>query len=408
MAQDDFDLAILGAGLAGGLLALALAQRRPELRVVLVESGAQPGGNHVWSFFSSDIADADRWLIDPLISVQWPAYTVRFDAYARQLDTPYASVTSEALADRLAQRLPAGGLMTGAQVVSAHPRGFTLADGRGFTAGAVIDARGCAAFPHLSGGWQKFVGLMLRTDAPHGQAMPTIMDAQVAQTDGYRFVYTLPFAADRLFVEDTYYADTPDVDVTGWRAAIMDYAGRQGLRVAAVEREEVGCLPVVGGGDFGAFWRATDQGLPRIGSAAALFHPLTGFSLPKAVETARVIAQMPDLSAGALARFADDWARAHWDQTGYYRLLANMAFAAALPEQRHRVFQHFYRLERGLVERFYAGRSRAYDRARILMGRPPVPVGRAVRALMGRGQALARLDILEHNGAHRASKGTAA
>src|SRR3546814_5758667 len=56
---DKCDIAIVGGGLAGGLAALALAAKRPDLDVRLVEPGPI-GGNHVWSFFDSDIAKTDR------------------------------------------------------------------------------------------------------------------------------------------------------------------------------------------------------------------------------------------------------------------------------------------------------------------------------------------------------------
>ena len=60
------DIAIVGGGLAGGLAALALAAKRPDLDVRLVEPGPI-GGNHIWSFFDSDIAKKDRWLVAPLV-----------------------------------------------------------------------------------------------------------------------------------------------------------------------------------------------------------------------------------------------------------------------------------------------------------------------------------------------------
>ena len=53
---DYCDIAIVGGGLAGGLAALALAAKRPELDVRLIEPDAI-GGNHIWSFFDSDIAE---------------------------------------------------------------------------------------------------------------------------------------------------------------------------------------------------------------------------------------------------------------------------------------------------------------------------------------------------------------
>ena len=68
MHQRDTDLAILGGGLAGGLIALALAEARPELSLMLVERGETLGGNHVWSFFGSDVDEAGSALVDPLIA----------------------------------------------------------------------------------------------------------------------------------------------------------------------------------------------------------------------------------------------------------------------------------------------------------------------------------------------------
>jgi lycopene beta-cyclase len=43
--------------------------------------------------------------------------------------------------------------------------------------------------------------------------------------------------------------------------------------------------------------------------------------------------------------------------------------------------QRFYALDQALIERFYAGRSTWADKARILTGRPPVAILRALRCL---------------------------
>jgi lycopene beta-cyclase len=63
-------------------------------------------------------------------------------------------------------------------------------------------------------------------------------------------------------------------------------------------------------------------------------------------------------------------------------MLDTMLFRAAEPEERYRVLERFYRLDPGLIGRFYAGTSTMKDKARVLVGKPPVPIGRAVRALM--------------------------
>jgi lycopene beta-cyclase len=63
-----------------------------------------------------------------------------------------------------------------------------------------------------------------------------------------------------------------------------------------------------------------------------------------------------------------------------------MLFRAAEPEARWRVLERFYGLSEGLVRRFYAGRSTLLDKARILTGKPPVPIRRALRELRETGE----------------------
>jgi hypothetical protein len=58
-----------------------------------------------------------------------------------------------------------------------------------------------------------------------------------------------------------------------------------------------------------------------------------------------------------------------------------MLFLAAPPMDRYRMLEHFYGLDSGLIERFYAGKSTRLDRLRVFAGRPPVPVTRALPVL---------------------------
>jgi drug/metabolite transporter (DMT)-like permease len=65
----------IGSNLAGPLqessvlIALALAKMRPELHVVLIEQGQSFGGNHIWSYFASDILPEHRWLTAPKLNL---------------------------------------------------------------------------------------------------------------------------------------------------------------------------------------------------------------------------------------------------------------------------------------------------------------------------------------------------
>ena len=136
------DIAIVGAGLAGGLLALALKKKHPDLDIRLIEGSSRIGGNHLWSFFSSDVADGDRWIVAPLISYGWTGYDVAFPGHARTLSASYYSIESERLDAVVRGALPESALMMRRKVLGASPTAVVLADGDRVEAKGVIDARG--------------------------------------------------------------------------------------------------------------------------------------------------------------------------------------------------------------------------------------------------------------------------
>ena len=377
------DVAIVGGGLAGGLIALALRRKHPTLDIRVIEGGRTLGGNHLWSFFASDVAPADRWLVAPLISYGWTSYDVHFPAHARTLKAAYYSIESERFDAVVRAAMPEGAVMTRRKVLGASARAVVLADGDRIEAGGVIDCRGPGDLSKLDLGWQKFVGRELALAEPHALKRPVIMDATVAQIDGYRFMYALPFAATRLFLEDTYYSDTPDIDVAACTKRIDAWASARGIDVEGVTREEAGALPIAMGGDFEEYWKSGGNRVAKAGMRAGLFQPVTGYSLPDAVRLAALIANSRDLSGAALHDLTYGHARKAWRQRGFYRMLSAMLFRAAEPAERYRVLERFYRLDAGLVARFYSGQSSLFDRARVLAGKPPVPVKRALAAIRG-------------------------
>ncbi|MGH6786906.1 MAG: lycopene beta-cyclase CrtY [Novosphingobium sp.] len=383
------DIAIAGGGLAGGLIALALRRARPELDVVLVEQGGALGGNHRWSWFASDLSPAGEALLAGFRTAQWDGgYEVRFPAHRRVLANGYRSLASDDFDAALRRELAQDSLRLSASIASLDAGGITLASGTRIAARSVIDCRGFAAPTGLTGGWQVFMGRRLRTAAPHGVARPVIMDACVEQPGAYRFVYVLPLGANELFVEDTYYADSPALDRRALSARIEAYCQAHGWEGDPLGHE-TGVLPVITGGDFAAFQAAQRvPGVAVAGARGGFVHPLTSYTLPFAVDTALAIAAEADLSGEQLAALLEARARRHWANTRFYRRLGAMLFGAGPPELRYRVFERFYTLSEGLIARFYAGRSTLADQARVLCGKPPVPLGGAVRALLGRGAPL--------------------
>ena len=383
-AGDDYDLILVGGGLAAGLIAWRLALDRPDLRVAVIERDGRIGGNHTWSFFDSDLDEGDRAWLAPAVAHRWlEGHEVYFPARSRVLETPYNSMTSErlhaALAPLLGDRLIAG------EAVVVETTGVTLSDQRRLTARGVIDARGPRPTRSLDLGWQNFVGRTVRLTEPHGLTRPTIMDATVRQYGAYRFVYLLPFDDRTVMIEDTYYADTPELDRAALNGRIDAYIRSRGWTVEAVVGEEEGVLPIALDGDIDAFW-AEEPSVARAGLWAGLFHPVTGYSLPDAVRLARLVAASDDLSSAGLRRLTETYSKQAWADRAFYRLLNRMLFRAAEPEQRWRVFQRFYGLPESLVRRFYAGHNTTLDKLRLLAGKPPVPVGKALQQLRESGQ----------------------
>lgn len=379
-AHADCDVIFAGGGLASALSAFRLRLARPELQIAVIEAGETLGGNHTWSFHGSDLTPEQMAWIAPFIAFSWPSQAVRFPKFSRALPFAYHSVTSGSLHLAVTAAL-GGGVMLGARIAGIAENEVHLASGSTLRAACIIDGRGFAPSPALTLGFQKFLGREVRCARPHGESAPVIMDAAISQDDGYRFVYTLPLGPDRLLIEDTYYADGAELDVDLLRGKIARYAAERGWLIAEVVREEHGVLPVVLAGDIDAFWADIPTQAAPIGLRAALFHPTTGYSLPDAVRLADALAGLPELTTEAVRRFVEAYSKRLWRERGFYRMLNRLLFLAAKPDERRMVMQRFYRLSEGLICRFYAASSTSGDKARILIGRPPVSIGRALAAL---------------------------
>lgn len=372
------DVLIVGGGLAGTLLAYRLRQLRPGVAVTVLEQGAHLGGRHTWSFHDSDVTGEQRAWLAPFVAASWSGYDVRFPGLTRTLAGGYRSLTSDRLREVAAPAL--ADVRCGVVVRTLGPEGAVLADGTVVAAACVLDARGAAEWPGLELSWQKFLGQRLRLGRPHGLTRPILMDATVAQQGGFRFVYVLPWTGSELLVEDTCYSDDPVLDRDVLREGIARYAQAQGWVDGRVVAEEEGVLPIPLAGDV-AELQAGD--VPAIGMRGGLFHFTTGYSLPEAVRVADALAPRLPLATATVAAWMSDRTREHWRRGGYLRLLNRLLFRAALPGERYRVLERFYRLPEPLIARFYAGALNAGDRLRLLAGRPPVPLARAARVFLG-------------------------
>ena len=125
-AKISCDVAIIGAGLAGGLIALALKARHPSLDVRLIDAGETIGGNHLWSFFGSDVAKRDRWIVERLVAHGWRSYDVAFPAHSRTIDQTYYSIESHRLDAEVRRALPPHALILGRKVLAVSATAAVL------------------------------------------------------------------------------------------------------------------------------------------------------------------------------------------------------------------------------------------------------------------------------------------
>jgi lycopene beta-cyclase len=368
-AEDHFDLVLVGGGLQNGLIALSALHNNPGCRIALIEAEPELGGNHTWCVHAEDVPERARVWFERLIVKRWSGYDVRFPGFTRTLSSPYAVVTSTHFARvvRAAVGTSAGSLvLTGKRAVRISAHAVELDDGSVHHGKLVVDARG--PDPAAAGsrsGFQKFVGLELRTETAHGVSRPLLMDATCSQHDGFRFFYVLPLAEDRLLVEETRFSRSAALDVPAAHSAVRAYAA--GLApIAECLREERGVLPMPWA-DAAAL--RTWASPLTAGYRGGYFHPATGYSLPAALRVANLIGtQMTFALSG------DDWRafqRRHRAQVLYARQLNRLLFTGFAERDMWCVFERFYRLPEDLIARFYAQSLSVTDRARVLLGRPP-------------------------------------
>lgn len=370
-----FDVIIVGGGLSGGLLAYRLFQKKPNLKIIVLEKSQNWGGVHTWSFHESDITFEQHQWLKPLVSRSWPHYEVIFPNYRRQLSkAPYYSIRSEDFDRKLKAEL--GSILKTGEVVESSQYSVRLKSGETLDAHCVIDARGFSA-KSFKCAYQKFVGLDVKTKNPHGITHPFLMDATVDQNQGYRFIYLLPWDSHSLLIEDTYYSDNSELDESALRKNILAYAQEKGWEIESIQRSEVGCLPIP------LSKARQDLNLPTIGVRGGLFHFTTGYSLPDAVRVADGISALTQLSPLNITTFLKSYLVEKSRSDGFYLLLNRMLFGAATPSKRIKVMNRFYQLPDPVIHHFYSGQLTWKDKARILSGKPPVNIFKAIGAAVG-------------------------
>jgi len=370
------DYVIVGGGLQGCLLAQAVAHHQPEAAVLLVEQADELCGNHTWSFHETDVPEEARPWFDPLVAHRWPGYRVRFPGFARRVEIPYATITSDRLREATcslaadAKGGPGRGgleIRTGTACEILSPTRVRLGDEAEISGRVVIDCRGRAAAAAVPGGvgYQTFIGREYETDQRWPAAEPTVMDVREDQAEGFEFLYELPFGPHRVLLEYTRFSEQPACDEARADDLIARRLAEAGVAVTGVVRTERGCLPM----PYAA--RRRDERLPVAGGyAGGWYHAATGYSMPLAIRFAELVARTPSdtVAADLAAAVSRDSLR-----RSFARFLNRLLFCLVTPTDRWKIFRRFYRvLSEERIARFYSHRFTVSDAARIVIGRPPL------------------------------------
>jgi lycopene beta-cyclase len=383
---ESIKFVVVGAGLSGLILAWRCLSSNPNVSVIIIDSNHIIGGDHTWSFNINDIESSLHEWIEPFIAHTWEKYDVKFKGYSRRLNIPYCTGNSNSLRACVEPFIKSGRLklILDTEVIKLTSFDVTILSGEKLTGDYIFDARGFTFDDNIKLGIQKFYGKTIETVKPHNLKYPIIMDATVAQNDGYRFIYCLPFSKNKILIEDTYYSDGLNFDQDKYNKRIDKYIEANGWTEHKVIRVEKGILPITLAIDSKLIEkRGLKYNEPiKIGMRGNFYHPVTGYSFPDSVRLASKISKTINSSDKNKRLNLDLEIRKYklllYRRDRYFRLLNRLLFKASLPSKRHLVLQRFYTLSESLIKRFYEGNLHKKDKLRILIGKPPVPVLKAL------------------------------
>ena len=354
---------IAGGGLAGALAALAMARHRPDVPLLIIEEAETFGGTGVRTFSDAELGADGAGLIGAEAIARWPGIYLSFPGMNRNLKLNWSGFGGVDLHRALVETLDPKQYRLGTRVVAVREDALVLDGGEEIRAEGAIDARGAANLSMLELLYEARLEREYVFAAPHRVDRPVLIDANVAQDGGLRFMQCIPLSADRLVVGDVMISERvqPDPDAG---ARLDAYVAARGWKGGTSEGEHVSVRPLPYGGDFAAFWRLGGARVAKLGLRGGFVHPVTGRTLGDGVINAMLLTRQRDFSAAALHDLFETEAKQAWKKRELLRGVT-AAFARARPENRRDLLAALYGLSPGTIAGLNADDLGWLDRMRV-------------------------------------------
>jgi lycopene beta-cyclase len=358
-------LIIAGDGVSAALAVLAMAQRRPDLPLLLVGEAERFGGDRSLFVLDGQLSGEERLFLDPLTAARWDGFYVSFPGRSRKLKLACRLVSPGLIDAAMRRDVPAERLRTGRKVVAVRDTSLLLDGGDSLAGDGALDARAWAQQTTLDLGWRHVVARTYEFAAPHRVDLPVLVDSAASRgaAEGAACAHfsLMPLSPTRLLVEHVRYAGSPEPAGASAAAEIDPYLRLRGWSGGDIVEETEASLPIALGGDFDAYYRIGGARVAKIGPRGGFFFPTLGSPLPDAARTALLLAHQRDLSGPALHDTFEQEAPALWKrrepQRGFdRRLLAGQGCTA---------LESLFGLEPALVDRYFGERLGLFDRRKL-------------------------------------------
>ena len=361
------DVLIIGGGLSGLSLAVALIEQQTGMSVAVVEPRSRYNNDRTWSFWGPIHHRLDR-----LVARQWSQWSFGLkDSPSRTIECsekPYQSIESIRFyrwAKDQIEAAPNVGLYLGETIERCHKQDeiwSAASQQHQFNARLVVDTRPPSNEQlHTSALYQCFVGQVIEAPGGFDPDCVELMTDMASDEHGLSFTYCLPLSADQALVEFTRFAAHP-IDWPVLETDLQTLKSRRGWLDAPVTRTERGVLPM------GMPARQSDDpSYVYAGTSAGGLRAATGYGFWRIQRWAQCCAWALDRGQGPLAHPPEPKIQG-WMDDLFLRVLRSHPRRA--PELFFRLHQ---RVPAEVLIRFLSDESNWIDKLKVVLSLPKRP-----------------------------------